>query len=184
MFALSRWGGLRLPSEPKRLRWCDIDWERQRFLVHSTKTEHFANHKTRWVPMFPELQPLFDERFTDAAEGDELVLPMMQGKADSTFSEGVRRALTRLDIEHWPRTFHSMRSTRQTELQNEFAIHKVCSRLGNSPSVAHKHYLQTTDGDFQKAAHFCAHHTPTPRTTEEKPTGSNARETPENTVCG
>ena len=35
--ALSRNGGLRCPSEHLRLEWCDVDWERDRFLVRSPK---------------------------------------------------------------------------------------------------------------------------------------------------
>src|SRR3984957_9836815 len=38
LFALSRYGGLRCPSEHFSLRWPDIDWERSRIRVHSPKT--------------------------------------------------------------------------------------------------------------------------------------------------
>src|SRR3990172_6901191 len=40
LFALSRYGGLRCPSEHLGLRWSDIDWERGRNVVRSPKTEH------------------------------------------------------------------------------------------------------------------------------------------------
>ncbi|MCH7729285.1 MAG: hypothetical protein IH991_22825 [Planctomycetes bacterium] len=42
IFALARYGGLRCPSEHLALRWCDVDWEGERILVHSPKTEHHA----------------------------------------------------------------------------------------------------------------------------------------------
>src|SRR5262249_8493920 len=38
--ALSRYGGLRCPSEHAALEWTDVDWERDRFRVTSPKTEH------------------------------------------------------------------------------------------------------------------------------------------------
>src|SRR5579862_9505224 len=38
--ALSRYGGLRCPSEHLALTWADVDWERSRFLVRSSKLEH------------------------------------------------------------------------------------------------------------------------------------------------
>jgi len=79
LFALARWGGLRTPSEPTLLRWCDIDWERERFLVTSPKTAAYEGHASRWVPIFPDLAPLLDTRFSEAAEGDEYVLPILQG---------------------------------------------------------------------------------------------------------
>ena len=47
---------------------------------------------------------------------------------------------------------HSMRASRQTELQREFPIHVVCSWLGNSPQVAQQSYLLVTEDYFAKAA--------------------------------
>jgi hypothetical protein len=52
----------------------------------------------------------------------------------------------------WPRLVHSMRASRQTELQREFPIHVVCSWLGNSPQVAQQSYLLVTEDDFVRAA--------------------------------
>ncbi len=40
LFALSRFGGLRCPSEHLALRWEDVDWEHGRLTVRSSKTEH------------------------------------------------------------------------------------------------------------------------------------------------
>jgi integrase len=40
IFALGRFGGFRCPSEHLALRWDDIDWENDRMVVHSPKTEH------------------------------------------------------------------------------------------------------------------------------------------------
>jgi site-specific recombinase XerD len=160
LFALSRWGGLRTPSEQRRIRWCDVNWEKSKFLVHCSKTEHHVGHETRWVPMFPELHQLFDQRFSEAAEGDELVLPMMTKLGQSAFASRVKSAMTRAGVDHWPRVLHSLRATRQTELvTGGFEVHDVCRWLGNSEVVARKHYLQTTDDAFDKAAHFCAQHT-------------------------
>lgn len=55
IFALARFGGLRCPSEVLALRWGDILWDKERFIVHSAKTEHHEGHETRVVPLFPEL---------------------------------------------------------------------------------------------------------------------------------
>jgi integrase len=38
--ALSRYGGLRCPSEHLAMRLGDVDWEQDRLLVRSPKTEH------------------------------------------------------------------------------------------------------------------------------------------------
>ena len=49
IIALARIGGLRCPSELKLLRWSDIKWEQNRFVVQSLKTEHHARHRERTV---------------------------------------------------------------------------------------------------------------------------------------
>jgi integrase len=61
IIALSRYGGLRTPSESFALRWQDIDWKRQRIHVTSPKTEHHEGHESRDIPLFPELlKPLLE----------------------------------------------------------------------------------------------------------------------------
>jgi integrase len=47
LFALARWGGLRVPSEPRLLRWPDVDWQQMRLTVHSPKTEPHDDHGSR-----------------------------------------------------------------------------------------------------------------------------------------
>ena len=53
LFALSRFGGLRCPSEHLALRWDGIDSEAGRMLVHSPKTKHHPGGESRLVPIFP-----------------------------------------------------------------------------------------------------------------------------------
>ena len=53
LIALSRFAGLRTPSEAFSLRWQDVDWERQRLTITSPKTEHLAGRGYRVIPLFP-----------------------------------------------------------------------------------------------------------------------------------
>jgi integrase len=69
IIALVRYGGLRCPSEPLALTWSDIDWERGRFLVRSSKLEHTTSKGKRWVPLFPELRPHLEDLFEVATPG-------------------------------------------------------------------------------------------------------------------
>ena len=48
--ALSRFGGLRCPSEVLSLRWQDVNWETGRIVVTSPKTEHHAGKECREIP--------------------------------------------------------------------------------------------------------------------------------------
>jgi integrase len=66
----------------------------------------------------------------------------------TTFEKIVRRA----GLAPWPRLFHSLRASRETELVQAHPLHVVTSWLGHTPKIAEKHYLMTTEADFQRAA--------------------------------
>lgn len=54
-------------------------------------------------------------------------------------------------LKAWPKLFQNLRSTRETELMENFPAHVVCAWMGNTPKVAAKHYLQVTDEHFAEA---------------------------------
>ena len=87
IIALARIGGLRCPSELQQLRWSDINWSENRFLVHSPKTEHHEGKQERLVPLFPELREELKRHFSlDGTEGNEFVIQDLQGTAWSLLS--------------------------------------------------------------------------------------------------
>ncbi len=53
--------------------------------------------------------------------------------------------------EPWPRLFHNLRASRETELAADFPLHVVTAWLGNTPKIALKHYLMVAESDFAKA---------------------------------
>ena len=71
---LSRYGGLRCPSEVLSLRWPDVNWELERITVTSPKTEHHPGKGSRVVPLFAELRPILEEAFEAAPDGAEFVV--------------------------------------------------------------------------------------------------------------
>lgn len=170
LFALSRWGGLRIGSEARALEWDHIDWKRDRFTVHSQKTKRYAGHATRVVPIFPELLPLLLKCSETADMGQPLVLPMLVGRSDASLRKTLLRAIRDAEVDAWPRLWHNLRAVRQTELENEFPTHVVCRWMGNSQKTAHEHYLKTTDDHFDKAAQKAAHFSAIPGHTESHPT--------------
>ena len=149
IFALSRFGGLRCPSEHMSLRWEDIHWEQERLTVHSSKTERYAGGASRVIPLFKELQPFLEEVFDHAEEGAEFVIANRRRGGNLRTQLG--RIVKRAGLKPWPRIFHNLRASRQTELESQHPTHVVCKWIGNSPSVAQKHYLQVNDDDFEKA---------------------------------
>jgi len=148
--ALCRFGGLRCPSELGCLEWTDFDWGRDRFRVHSPKTEHHKDRGDRWVPIFPELRPYLRESFELAPEKAIYVVPRCQDPGVN-LRTGLLRIIQRAGLLPWPRLFHNLRGSRETELAGEFPIHVVCAWIGNSQRIAAKHYLRVTDADFTRA---------------------------------
>lgn len=151
IFALSRYGGLRCPSEHLSLRWSDVNWEHGRILVTSPKTEHFPGGESRLVPMFPELRPYLEQAFEQAEPGTEFAISRYRDNGQNLRTQ-LHRIIRRAGLKPWPKVFQNLRSTRETELAEQFPLHVVCQWIGNSQPVASKHYLQVTSDHFERAA--------------------------------
>lgn len=150
IIALARYGGLRTPSEMVRLTWDDILWDQDRMIISSPKTERHEGGESRVVPIFPELRPYLDESFDLAEQGTVHVITRYRG-TDSNMRTTFLKIIKRAGLTAWPKLMQNMRASRQTELEETFPTHVVCKWMGNSPKVAQKHYLQTTDEHFAKA---------------------------------
>ena len=107
---------------------------------------------TRTLPLFPELRLYLDRAFSNAAEGEVWVVPMLGGNPDKNLETRFRKIIERAGVEVWPKPFQNCRASRQTELEQHYPTYVVCSCLGNTPKVAHKHYLTITDEHYRSAA--------------------------------
>jgi len=150
VFGLSRFCGLRCPSEVLNLKWTDVDWDQGRLRIEENKTE------LRFCPIFPEIRKILSEAFDIAPEGAVYVVGRY--RADQSLRTQFERILKRAGLEKWPRIFHNLRSTCRTELQERFPSHVIDGWLGQSTKTAEKHYLQITD-DHWKAAIESGSHT-------------------------
>jgi len=151
IIALSRYGGLRCPSETLSLKWTDINWETNRLIVPSSKTER-QGKAFRVVPLFPELRYYLEKAFDKAPEGTVYCISTYRDARNCNLRTQFLRILRRASVKPWERLFHNLRASRQTELCNEFPTHVVAEWLGNTPDIANKHYLSTTEQHFEKAA--------------------------------
>ncbi|MSR51524.1 MAG: hypothetical protein EXS07_15930, partial [Gemmataceae bacterium] len=61
------------------------------------------------------------------------------------------RLLKRAGLESWPRLFHNLRSSFETELLEHSPSHVVAAWLGHSAVIMLKHYAQVTNDHFEKA---------------------------------
>ena len=68
-------------------------------------------------------------------------------KLRTTFEKILKRA----GVDAWPRLMQNLRSSRETELAQQFPIQTVTAWLGNTPKVALENYLPVRDEDFTRA---------------------------------
>jgi len=184
IFALSRFGGLRCPSEHLGLRWGDIDWERDRMTVQSPKTAHHEGGDSRLIPIFPEMRPYLEQVWEAAAPGTEFVVTRCRD-GNVNLRTQLERIIRRAGLKPWPKLFQNLRATRETELAQTWPLHVVCAWIGNSTTVAAKHYLQVTDDHFRDAtkpmvdvAQKAAQQAHAGHGRESQPTGPAHKKTP------
>ena len=157
IFGLMRWGGLRCPSELK-IKWSGV--QEDRFLVYSPKTEHRTGKDKRWVPMFPELEPLFQEAYEMANEGAVYVLGQRRNTGHKVLTDQYLKILMNAGVSVYPKLFTNLRSSRVTELVRlGLPPHLESQWLGHTEKVARKNYLQTNDADFAQWSAMVPHAT-------------------------
>ena len=151
IFALARYGGMRVPSEIVLLRWADIDWTTGRILVNCQKTKKHEGKEVRITPLFPELRRELEAWRAEAPKDREFVLkPAISPKTN--LRTGLIKILKRAGIKPWPKLYQNLRSSRVRELRNQrFRENIVAQWLGHSVKVADEHYDQVTDDQFRLA---------------------------------
>ena len=147
---LTRYAGLRCPSELQQLKWSDIDWSKKLLTVRSPKTAHHAGHAVRMVPVSEELQPILFELFEMATEGDVLLFPKLVGSSGN-LRTSFHKIIERAGHKPWPRLFQNLRGSCETDWVDHYPSHQVASWLGHSPLIAVKHYLKHKDLNVQAA---------------------------------
>jgi len=158
LVALARFGGLRIPSEAFSLTWGDIDWEQCRLTVPSPKTEG-QGKPYRVIPIFPLLPPYLDEAFDAAEVGSEYVFPYEYrrrahepgGWRNANLRTTLAKIIRRAGVEPWPKLWHNGRASCESDLAAHFPLAVVTKWLGNTPSIALRHYVDPTDAAFQQA---------------------------------
>jgi integrase len=158
ILVLARLGGLRCPSEVLSLQWSQVDWDAGRLTVVSPKTERYAGKESRVLPLFADLRSHLEAARPTAGEQTHVVGGGHLAKAQrATGWKGcnLRTALSKLlkraGVMPWPRLFHNLRSSCETELLDRFPHHAVARWMGHEVKVSLKHYAQVTDEHFAQA---------------------------------
>jgi integrase len=181
LVALARYGGLRTPSEALELTWPDVLWAQDRLRVRSPKTERQGKAE-RLVPLFPDLRPYLEEAFEMARPGALHVVTRYRDTSANLRTQ-LTRIIRRAGLVPWPRLFQNLRASRETELAERFPLRVVTDWLGNSPRVAHDHYLSTTEEHYRRAAESGASALQDPAQHGDAPFRTDSQESPQPVVA-
>lgn len=147
--ALARFGGLRVGEIP-RVQIGDIDPRAKSFNVRDTK-----RGKLRTVPLFPEVSYALGPALnTTAGRGPAycLLFPCLIRLGRRGLARRVLELIEAAGLKPWPRLFHNLRASRESELLEQFPQKDVLLWIGNTEAVAMKHYAITRDETFARAA--------------------------------
>lgn len=147
--AMARWSGIRVPSELV-VRSDDVDFEDLTITYVDWKRTKRCNRGPpvrRITPLFPELLPFIEAVWLQRTE---FLLPAIGDGGGVAFAARIRAVRDRLGLT-WPRLFHSLRATRETELIAQFSMRAATEWIGNSPDVASEFYELITDETWERA---------------------------------
>lgn len=94
---------------------------------------------SRAIPLFAALRPILAKAFELAPAGAVYVVDGNQCEAENTASgwrncnlrTQFERIVKRAGLQPWPRPFHAMQASRETELAKEYPIHNCNHMIGN-----------------------------------------------------
>ena len=149
--AFARYGGVRVPSEIKDLRWADVHWDIDRITITVPKKAHIDGHQTRVIPIFSELRPYLEKALEEAIDGEEYVVPLV--RSTGNLRTHAVRLMKKAGVQVWPKPFQNLRASKEMDLLQEgYESFVVYRWIGHTAAVARDHYLKVTDAHFDRAA--------------------------------
>jgi len=137
LLALARFGGLRIPSEVRLLRFSDFT--QNAILIHrDTKTG------AREVPLFGEIREIFDRIKADFGK-DFKPSDLVFIRLGSVMSirQRIFSAIRAAGVEQWVKLFVNLRSSCITDMVERGYMEKTLDAIfGNSAMVRSRHYVQ------------------------------------------
>ena len=163
IIALCRFAGLRCPSEVFRLTWADVNFATSRMTVPNTKTASQTGKPYRPCPIFGQLRPHLEEAHELAEPGTVYVVsgPLgdrirdkmdgPNGSNDANTGTQFLRIIKRAGLTPWPKLFHTLRASCETDLLDTLPMSAVTEWLGHSAAIALKHYTRIPDHVYERA---------------------------------
>ena len=114
--------------------------------------------RQRVIPLFPELVQPLREAAEQTPDGAVYVVSRHRSQANgpdgwrncnlrTQFEKMIRRA----GLDPWPKPFHAMRASCETDLLGTFPLQAVARWMGHSAKVAVSNYLRVREEHFEQA---------------------------------
>jgi len=151
IFGLSRFCGMRCPSEVLTLQWSDILWAENKIRIDAPKTG------LRFCALFPEIRPILEQAFEAAPDGQRFCIKSYRynRKDGRGYNPGTtaKKIIERAGHIPWPNIFLALRKTRRNELELAgFRSTAIDAWLGHDDRTAKKHYSRVNEIDFRQAS--------------------------------
>lgn len=146
VLSLSRFCGLRTPSEVIALKWEDIDLREGTMRISSVKTQHHGEgHAERYIPIFHQARTIIEKMH----KGSGAVTAGML--STNTLRKRLLDLCKRGGVKPWKKLWHNLRASCETDLMSEHDSHIVAKWMGHSMAIAEKHYLTVPPKELAKA---------------------------------
>ncbi len=164
IIALCRFAGLRCPSEVFRLTWADVNFATNRMTIPNVKTSGQSGKLYRPCSLFASLRPHLEDAYELAEPGTVYVVngPLgdrirakmdgPNGSNDANTRTEFLKLIKRAGLAPWPRLFHTLRASCETDLLETLPMSAVTEWLGHSAAVALKHYTRVPEHVYERAA--------------------------------
>lgn len=150
LLAMSRFGGLRVPSEPLLLEWSHVDVAGGRITITSRKTK--KSKPTRVIPLFPEIAPHLAALYDSLPDGaSKFVFTQHRSTAAKTWRKQLLTLMKSAGVQQWDKLWQNMRASCRTDLEAHFPGFVVDAWLGHSAEVGRKHYTRVNDEHYAAA---------------------------------
>jgi len=143
--AMCRFAGMR-KSEALHLMWQDVDLGARILRLHRG-ARATTKARPRDVPITPALHRVLVSHLRGLPDGPGTRL-VCSGLRD--VNRRLTSVLADLGIKPWPKLIHTLRKCCEAEWLRDYPVMDVCRWLGHSPTVAMRHYHQTTGEIFDR----------------------------------
>lgn len=164
--ALARFQGLRVPSEPRALKWEDVDFIGGKFMktkngdpIRALKITAQKQKKTdraiRIMPLFSRAAEIL-ERLRDEQERagtlDDSPFVLRHVRMVTNPGTTFKKIVFRAGVEDYPKPFQNLRASAASDVRRKYGRAAESDWIGHDAAIADEHYDMVTDDILLEAA--------------------------------